>query len=85
MDADAANMNETWVQETSMKLQLLRGWKRFNTDQNDIELLLMSMEEVLGMVGAFLTLTYPFLWLFDRIKRRLWRIFMGPSSRRKLC
>ena len=85
MDADAANMNETWVQETSMKLQLLRGWKRFNTDQNDIELLLMSMEEVLGMVGAFLTLTYPFLWLFDRTKRRLWRIFMGPSNRRRLC
>jgi len=49
MEADAANMNEQWVQETSMKLQLLRGWKRFNTNQNDIELLLMSMEEVLGM------------------------------------
>lgn len=50
LEADAANMNEQWVQETSMKLQLLRGWKRFNTNQNDIELLLMSMEEVLGMV-----------------------------------
>lgn len=33
-----------------MKLQLLRGWKKFNTNPNDIELLLMGMEEVLGMV-----------------------------------
>jgi len=57
------SMNEQWVQETSMKLQLLRGWKRFNTNQNDIELLLMSMEEVLGMVQRLIVNCYCTLFL----------------------
>ena len=54
IDAFSASTNDVaWVQETTMKLQLLRGWKKFSTNSNDIELLLMGMEEVLGMVTAF--------------------------------
>eukprot|EP01036_Dinobryon_divergens_P028325 gene28325-37256_t len=50
IDAFSASTNDVaWVQETTMKLQLLRGWKKFNSNPNDIELLLMGMEEVLGM------------------------------------
>ena len=47
-----------WVQETTLKLQLLRGWKKFNNNPNDIELLLMGMEEVLGMVHIFIFMHY---------------------------
>ena len=54
IDAFSASTNDVaWVQETTMKLQLLRGWKKFNSNPNDIELLLMGMEEVLGMVRGF--------------------------------
>lgn len=57
-DGGDESLNEQWVQDTSMKLQLLRGWKRFNTNRNDIELLLMSMEEVLGMVRTWISIPF---------------------------
>jgi hypothetical protein len=77
------NENEQWIQDTTMKLQLLRGWKKYESNHDDIELLLMSMEEVLEIVITIYLQVYILISFF-RIKKLLWMIFLVLLSLKRV-